>query len=162
MQLNILQKEFFLKDLLDQTATVYQLSVDGIKAVNQIERLMQYWQSQVLLAAQKDAEMLFTDEQLSALANLKKQVELLERQLDNHRGELEDLDARQRSLIDNLLKKHQKDAGSQLLAAALADFWRQLIEVRTNYVEKRLTSIVDFVTNIKNNSARPAPASLAV
>jgi hypothetical protein len=161
MQLDILEKEFFLKDLLFQVDQAYQVGVEGFRSVEQIERLMQYWQSQVLLSAHKDAEMLFTDEQLTALSSLKKHIEALEKQLELERANLEVLDTRQRSLISSLVNQDSKDAGSQLLAAALADFWRQLIEVRSQNVAQRQLAVTDFITKMKS-SAPSKPPTIAV
>ena len=149
MQLNILGKEYFGRDLLQQIAPVQQSAVRGKVLVEEIEDLMKLWQSLVMLDAQKEAEMLFTDEQLSARSILKKQITDVEARIEELRMELAEQDRLRQDLEKELLNEPDENVGSQLLAAACDEFWEQLVKERKSNVDARYQALVDFISRLK-------------
>ena len=149
IQLNILEKDYFLKEMLEQVDQVKELAVQGMLVMEEIEALMKMWQSEVILNAQKEAEMLFTDEQLSALAALKKQMDVTEAKMAALREELETLDNERRQLEKELIGLPEEDIGSQLLAGATEQYWQALIDQRKNNVEGRYKDLISFIEDLK-------------
>lgn len=166
LQLNIIEKDYFLRDLLEKAKVVKEHAVAGLITMEEIESLMKFWQSEVILEAQKEAEMLFTDEQLAALATLRRQINEVEEKMTDLRETLEELDGQRREVERSLLADGKENVGSQLLAGAIEGYWQSLITQRENNVENRYQDLIKFIEELKakmlasGQMSGEAPASM--
>ena len=149
LQLNILEKDYFLKDLLNQVDLVKKQAIEAMIIIEEIEALMKVWQSEVILEAQKEAEMLYTDEQLAAIATLRNQINGAEERIKILQKKLEELDEERRSIESKLIMEREENRGSRLLAGAAEGFWEILIEQRKNNIENRHQDLLSFVDDLK-------------
>ena len=150
IQLNIIEKDYFLKDLLEKASQVKKQAIEGLVTMDEIESMMKFWQSEVILEAQKEAEMLFTDQQLAALAALRRQINETEEKMMELRENLVKLDQQRRDLEKELIDETERNQGSQLLAGAIEGYWQTLIQQRENNVESRYQDLIKFIEELKN------------
>lgn len=166
LQLNLVNSSYFLREVVESTQQVFDLANQGATVVAELESLMASWQNDTFLLADKEAELLFTDEQLAALATLKKNIQTQERRLTDLRRTLIDLDRARQKLEKTLLDQDEDNLASHQLVLISQEYWLQLALWRKNNIIERKTALITLVEDLKaSNQQRlsqlaPAESSL--
>lgn len=151
-QLNLISNNYFLREVVDNGVEVQKLASEGALAVEELENLMNSWRDDTFLQAKKEAELLFTDEQMAALAAVKKRLREKEKKMAKLRQELIELDQNRQKLEKILSAENADNIGSQQLALISQEFWLQLSLWRQHNLDERKKSLVDLVEKLKKEN----------
>ena len=165
LQLNHVNANYFLRDVVENSQQIFDLANQAVNIITELESLMTSWQNDTFLLASKEAELLFTDEQLAALSTLKKSIQLQERHMADLRRSLVDLDRSRQKLEKTLLNQNKDDLGSHQLVLISQEFWLRLTLWRKNNIADRKNIMITLVEKLKtanqqrlNQLSTPAPS----
>lgn len=152
IQLNLISTNYFLREVVDNGAEVQKLANEGTLAIEELENLMNSWRDDTFLQAKKEAELLFTDEQMAALAAIKKSLREKEKRIEKIQLNLVELDKTRQHLEKKLAAEDNENIGSQQLALISQEFWLQLAIWRKRNLDERKTALINLVEKLKKEN----------
>lgn len=151
-QINLISGEYFLKEVMERGVEVQELANEGTIVIEELENLTNSWRDDTFLEAQKEAELLFTDEQMAALAAIRKRLKSREKRMADLEKRLLELDQSRQQLEKKLTSEDRANLGSRQLALISQEFWLQLALWRKRNLEERRQALVNLVEKLKTEN----------